>query len=1156
MKATLELTFGFHNHFLYSDRTGALKRGERRAGPAARPKKGDRAVFLCERMGQRQRRIGNGGHCSFSCTSRFWKYLLLLLVATFHMASTRGLVRGTRTGAASIASSFIPSPNKPTSSIVPWRRKRRGGQPHVHATALEATSQGGEKAAGGGGADGVKAWNGIARLSLVVPPPIPSALSSTSSSPSPQDDVLLHPPTLGRVGGAGRGGEKGGKGGRVQQRQITNTNGCGYSGDAVEMLQPVPQQPQPEQPQRQQSPSQQQQQQQRRRWLSTQSATEIEMPRAWPSSLPLTPQQPMRNVNPPPPSPRPPPTQRHLENYKTGLNQTSSTNFQRAAPAGPLKYARQQPRVQAPPFSPSTNTTANHSSVSIEGVVKRITFASGSTGFSVLKIDCENLSEVITVVGNFGPVSVGMGLSVRGDWKHDARWGKQLCAVQYKETAPATQEGIENYLASGLVKGIGPVAARQIVSHFGVRTLEVLNETPERLVEVEGIGPKRVQLFIKAWQGQKEVTEVMLFLQSHNVSTTLATKIYKKYGNSSVEVLRRNPYQLADEMEGVGFRTVDKIAAQLPNFDPGSARRHRSGLLFILNEHANEGHCYGTRQGLLREGSRLLGAAPDILDSVVDEMIENRDLIVHYHDGASSSSSADRARQKLQQMQEGAQQYEALYLPFYDMCEAETARRIQELMCSTATASAVASLAGNKDKAARAIERVQQWSGVTFDKAQLQGLMTAARGRFTVLTGGPGTGKTTMALAIIRLFGEEGAGVALAAPTGRAAQRLADGTGLEAKTIHRLLEYSSETKAFGRGPGNLLDCDVLVVDEASMVDVVLMHHLLAALPPSASVVLVGDVDQLPPVGPGNVLRDIIDSKQVEVVRLSNIFRQAAQSAIIVNAHRINRGEMPEFGSGGTGEKRGRKKKQEAGVAAPAAIPVVKTPAAAATGADKVNNDFFLIEEEDPTKLVGLITELCVKRLSKHYKLDPIKDIQVLCPMKKGEVGTLHLNTVLQQALNPRGANECVKYGGREYRLGDKVMQVKNNYEKNVFNGGVGRVVEVRPAEKKLTVAFDGTEAPVSYDATDLDQIMLAYAATVHKAQGSEYRVVVAPLLSRQHHVMLQRNLLYTCVTRAKEVLVLVGSKAAVAKAVGNDKPSGRNSLLHRRLLDLAAKEER
>lgn len=334
-----------------------------------------------------------------------------------------------------------------------------------------------------------------------------------------------------------------------------------------------------------------------------------------------------------------------------------------------------------------------------------------------------------------------------------------------------------------------------------------------------------------------------------------------------------------------------------------------------------------------------------------------------------------------------------------------------------------------------------------------------------------------------------------------------------------------------------------------MVDIVLMHHLLAALPASASVVLVGDVDQLPPVGPGNVLRDIIDSRQVEVVRLSNIFRQAAQSAIIVNAHRINRGEMPEFGSsGGGGEKRGRKKKQIDGVAAP--------PAAASTAAaaKKDNNDFFLIEEEDPGKLVELITELCVKRLPKHYKLDPIKDIQVLCPMKKGEVGTLHLNTVLQQALNPRGANECVRYGGREYRLGDKVMQVKNNYEKNVFNGGVGRVVEVRPAEKKLTVDFDGTEAPVSYDATELDQIMLAYAATVHKAQGSEYRVVVAPLLSRQHHVMLQRNLLYTCVTRAKEVLVLVGSKAAVAKAVGNDKPSGRNSLLHRRLLALEGEE--
>ncbi len=754
--------------------------------------------------------------------------------------------------------------------------------------------------------------------------------------------------------------------------------------------------------------------------------------------------------------------------------------------------------------------------VELQGVVKRITFASGETGFTVLKLErLEESQELVTVVGNFGPINVGSSLSVSGEWKKDARWGRQLCAHEYKETAPATQEGIENYLASGLVKGIGPVVARQIVGHFGADTLRVLNETPERLVEVEGIGAKKVQMIIKAWQGQKEVTEVMLFLQSHNVTTTLATKIYKKYGNDSVAVLARNPYQLADEMEGVGFRTVDKIAAQLPGFDAASPRRHRSGLLFILKEQGNEGHCYGTRAGLLRGGSKLLGADLGALDEVVDSMVAQGDLVAQRH---------------------GAEQ-EALFLPFFDMCEAQTANRIQELMGATATSSAVSALAANQDKAARAIERVQEASGLVFDGPQLQGLMTAARGRFTVLTGGPGTGKTTMALAIIRLFQNENAAVALAAPTGRAAQRLADGTGLEAKTIHRLLEYSSETKAFGRGPANRLECDVLVVDEASMVDIVLMHHLLAALPASASVVLVGDVDQLPPVGPGNVLRDIIDSEQVEVVRLSTIFRQAEQSAIVVNAHRINQGEMPEFGGGGGGAGKRKAAAKKKGQEAPAA------------------NDFFLIEEEDPSQLVELITELCVKRLPKHYGLDPISDIQVLCPMKKGEVGTLNLNSVLQKALNPQGPGQIVRYGGKEFRLGDKVMQVKNNYEKNVFNGGVGTIVDVKPGDKALSVYFEGHDPdapPVSYDATELDQIMLAYAATVHKAQGSEYRVVVAPLLLRQHSLMLQRNLLYTCVTRAKEVLVLVGSKAAVAWAVENNKPSGRNSLLHWRL----TKEER
>lgn len=1074
-----------------------------------------------------------------SCSSTLWAPALVLLAV--QMTATRGWVLGARVRPLS---SFLSVPANKASLLREIHKK--APSPWIQVASRW----------NGVGSDETQAWEGIIISPMVVPPPIPSPPPATSTTPL-TDDILFHPPTV-----IARGGSSG-EGGQSSRSLPTSRLGDGVLErgrvHGAPRLTPLLRDGQP--------PATPPACLHRKTYSSP--SAEVDASSVW---LPTAARSlPPRNTNDSRsgggarrPSPRlstvadpavypsdegtapssqaskaPAPLSLRGRERPATRPEAARRDVARAGDSsnarGLLRFADETEAVEPVPYV----TIAAAAPVSVQGVVKRITFASTETGFGVLKVEREGSQELVTVVGKFGPISVGMGLLVRGEWRQDARWGRQLAAHEYKETAPATQEGIENYLASGLVKGIGPVAARQIVQHFGADTLQVLNEAPERLIEVEGIGKKRVQMFVKAWRDQREVTEVMLFLQSHNVSTTLATKIYKKYGKDSVGVLERNPYQLADEMEGVGFRTVDKIAAQLPGYDPSSSRRHRSGLLFLLNEQANEGHCYGTRLDLLQAGSRLLGASTEALNKVVNEMIGARELIAHYYEERILSSSA------LGRSKELGRQGEALFLPFFDRCEAFTARRIQELMTSSPVSPVVAALAENEKKAARAIERVQEWSGVVFDEAQYAGLMTAARGRLTVLTGGPGTGKTTMALAIIRLFEHEGAAVALAAPTGRAAQRLADGTGLEAKTIHRLLEYSSETKEFARGPANRLDCDVLVVDEASMVDIVLMHHLLAALPASASVVLVGDVDQLPPVGPGNVLRDIIDSRQVAVVRLSNIFRQAAQSAIVMNAHRINRGEMPDFGSAGMkrGKKEASRGKQHVGkdVGAPASSPLVSL------------NDFFLIEEEDPTKLVALITELCVKRLPKHYKVDPIKDIQVLCPMKKGEVGTLHLNTVLQQALNPRGATECVRYGGKEFRVGDKVMQVKNNYEKNVFNGGVGTVVEARPGEKSLAVAFDGSDPAtplVTYDVTELDQIMLAYAATVHKAQGSEYCVVVAPLLHRQHYIMLQRNLLYTCVTRAKEVLVLVGSRAAVAKAVSNDMPSSRNSLLHQRLVDL------
>ncbi|AEV67602.1 ATP-dependent RecD-like DNA helicase [Acetivibrio clariflavus] len=705
----------------------------------------------------------------------------------------------------------------------------------------------------------------------------------------------------------------------------------------------------------------------------------------------------------------------------------------------------------------------------LSGVVERITYVNEENGFCVIKIKSHGFSDLVTVVGNLAAVNVGSTLKLKGNWKFDSKYGRQFNAIDYQETVPATIAGIEKYLGSGLIKGIGPVYARRIVKHFKEDTLRVIEENPDALLEVEGIGQKRVDMIKKAWAEQKEIKNVMLFLQSNGVSTAYAVKIYKTYGNESINIVKSNPFRLADDIWGIGFKTADKIAQQL-GFEKNSFERCKSGIIYVLNELSNDGHCYLKREQLVAEAVKMLEAEESLVNATLDRMIEEK-IVIFDEDNA-------------------------VYLPTLYYCETGVAKRIREILSEKSKISAI-----NID---RIVTRIQEEYNISYDEVQLEAIRTAAASKFMVLTGGPGTGKTTTTLAIIKVYQKMGLKVLLAAPTGRAAKRMSETTGMEAKTIHRLLEFKP-AEGYQKNSENPLDCDVLIIDETSMVDIVLMYNLLKAVANETIVILVGDVDQLPSVGAGNVLKDIIDSGIVKVIKLTRIFRQALGSAIITNAHRINKGEMPIL-------KGGR------------------------------NSDFFYIQEEEPTKIAETIKSLCSKRLPDYYKVDPINDIQVLCPMQRGEVGAQNLNNILQEALNP--GDVTIKYGGTIYRLKDKVMQVKNNYDKNVFNGDIGIISRIDMEDKTVTISFDGNE--VEYDATELDEIVLAYATTVHKSQGSEYRIVVAPF-TMQHYMMLQRNLLYTCVTRAKSVFVLVGSKKAIGIAVSNSKIQQRNTMLAKRL---------
>ncbi len=735
-------------------------------------------------------------------------------------------------------------------------------------------------------------------------------------------------------------------------------------------------------------------------------------------------------------------------------------------------------------------------------VVERITYQNPQNGYSVIKCRAKGFQELVTVVGEMPDVHVGSVLSLGGFWKVDAKYGRQFTVQTFEETLPATVYGMEKYLGSGLIKGIGPKYAQKIVRQFGKDTLDVIEKRPEELLKVPGIGSVRVERIKKSWQEQKEIRNIMVFLQGHDVSTSHATKIFKTYGNESIQIVQENPYRLADDIWGIGFRTADTIAEKM-GFDHEKYVRLRSGILYTLNKLSEDGHCYAERDQLIQKGTELLSVEEGLLQMTLDEMIRQKDVITEAlpvqgrespAETLPETPSPDPELTALSMTDPEQTAARAIYLPPFFFSEMGTARRLRALMDGPG---------GPVMDTAGLAERISRRTGMVYDEIQMQAILQAVRSKILILTGGPGTGKTTTTLGIITAFRETGAKILLAAPTGRAAKRLSESTGMEAKTIHRLLE-TKPPEGYQRNEDNPLQGDVLIVDECSMIDIMLMYNLLKAMPDSMRLILVGDVDQLPSVGPGNVLRDMIESGCFPVIRLTRIFRQARESRIILNAHRINAGKMPDLSNGRY-------------------------------------TDFFFMQQENPEAALTTIVDLVRSKLSSYYKV-PSVEIQVLTPMQRGVIGAANLNQALQEAINPGSTG--LKRSGYLYRAGDKVMQIRNNYDKEVFNGDIGFIESIDMEEKTLTVIFDGRS--VDYDATELDELVLAYATTIHKAQGAEFPIVVMPVMMN-HFVMLQRNLIYTGVTRAKRILVLVGTRKALAYAVQHMTVDQRNTLLRERL---------
>ena len=694
----------------------------------------------------------------------------------------------------------------------------------------------------------------------------------------------------------------------------------------------------------------------------------------------------------------------------------------------------------------------------LAGLVDRVTFHNSETGFCVLRVKARGQRELLTVIGHAAMISAGEFVQASGSWINDRTHGAQFRAAFLKATAPTTIEGIEKYLGSGMIRGIGPVYAKKLVRAFGEVVFEVIAQEPGRLSEVSGIGPKRAARIIAGWAEQKIIREIMLFLHSTGVGTSRAVRIYKTYGADAVQLISENPYRLARDIRGIGFRTADQIAAKL-GIEKTALIRVRAGISFALAEAMDDGHC-----GLPFED--LLALTRELLE-VPAELVETA-LGLELRDGTVIGDEVESRP--------------CIFLAALYRAEREIAAKLKALRAGKPPWPSI--------DAGKAIPWVEKRTKLALAESQLAAVHTALASKMLVITGGPGVGKTTLVNSILKILLAKTVTIALCAPTGRAAKRLSESTGLEAKTIHRLLETDPRTGRFRRDEGNPLDCDLLVVDETSMVDVPLMRALLRALPDQAALLLVGDVDQLPSVGPGQALADIIASGAVSVVRLTEVFRQAAESRIIVSAHRINQGLMPDLTRAESG-------------------------------------DFYFVDAADPEDGVRKLLAVVRERIPKRFGLNPIRDIQVLCPMNRGGLGARSLNIELQKALNPPGDIRIERFGWT-YCPGDKVMQVENDYDKDVFNGDLGIVSAIDLEEGQLVADFDGRK--VTYGFGELDELVLAYATTIHKSQGSEFPAVVIPLTT-QHYPTLQRYLVYTGVTRGKRLVILIGQRKALAIAV-------------------------
>jgi exodeoxyribonuclease V alpha subunit len=766
----------------------------------------------------------------------------------------------------------------------------------------------------------------------------------------------------------------------------------------------------------------------------------------------------------------------------------------------------------------------------VSGVIERVTFHNEDNGYAVLKVQADKPRQLVTVVGHLSSVVAGEFVEAAGQWVNDRDHGLQFKADELRTTPPHTEEGIVKYLGSGLIKGIGPKYAKKIVETFGARTLEVIDASPAHLKEVKGIGPQRLERIRQSWQEQRSVRALMVFLQSYGIGTARAVRIYKTYGDDALEKIKSNPYRLTTDIWGIGFKTADDLARRI-GLPPNSPLRARAAVRYVLQEASGQGHVGYPEHAVIDKTMELTQIPPEVIREVIEAGRVEDEFVRDVPPPEQETRNAERGARNVEpgaaDAEQGAQtadqradeppssvprsefrvpssQDSWLYLKPLFLAELGVARAIQQLRRGGHPLPAI--------DADAALRWVEQRMRLELAPTQREAIRAAATEKVLVITGGPGVGKTTIVRGILEIFTAKRKRVALCAPTGRAAKRLSESTGHQASTIHRLLEFDPGVGHFKRHRENPLDVDLLVMDEASMVDIVLMNQLLRAVPPWACLVLVGDVDQLPSVGPGSVLADLIASKAVKVVRLTEIFRQAGQSHIVRAAHAVNHGEEPRSAPDGSG-------------------------------------DFYFIEADAPATILERIIYLVRERIPARFGLDPLKDVQVLTPMNKSELGVRNLNQRLQEVLNPNHSGKQVERFGWAFRVGDKVLQTQNDYNKEVFNGDIGRIADIDATEQEVLVEFEGRRVP--YDFSELDELSLAFATSIHKSQGSEYAAVIVPLHT-QHFVLLQRNLLYTAITRGKKLVVLVGSRKALWLAVQRHDTVRRFSMLRWRLASAQA----